>query len=303
LGFAEVFMPIPNDVPVAQRINSPARPTTHPLVRSLKALPRWVYVLAIVAFFLPMFGLRFMSDLSDASKSDNSQRSTAIATATPSGKETDANDSANKSSAIATATPSGKETDANDSANKSSQDAKLGTSERIFGHLAYAEASLSSLRVIARANDGYEIRLKEPAAQAFLQMAAAARTNGIELVPISGFRTVDEQKKLFFDISKQRNQTPAQRAMVSAPPGYSEHHTGYAIDIGDGSAPSSNLSPNFDKTAAFLWLERNAAQFGFELSFPHNNPQGVSYEPWHWRFVGDSDSLSTFYKNQPSARQ
>lgn len=274
-------MPIPNDVPVAQRINSPARPTTHPLVRSLKALPRWVYVLAIVAFFLPMFGLRFMSDLSDASKSDNSQRSTAIATATPSGKETDANDSANKSS----------------------QDAKLGTSERIFGHLAYAEASLSSLRVIARANDGYEIRLKEPAAQAFLQMAAAARTNGIELVPISGFRTVDEQKKLFFDISKQRNQTPAQRAMVSAPPGYSEHHTGYAIDIGDGSAPSSNLSPNFDKTAAFLWLERNAAQFGFELSFPHNNPQGVSYEPWHWRFVGDSDSLSTFYKNQPSARQ
>jgi D-alanyl-D-alanine carboxypeptidase len=90
--------------------------------------------------------------------------------------------------------------------------------------------------------------------------------------------------------------------MVSAPPGYSEHHTGYAIDIGDGSAPSSNLSPDFEKTAAYRWLEQNGAQFGFELSFPPNNPQGVSYEPWHWRFVGDIDSLAIFHKNQPQSQ-
>ncbi|WP_156815650.1 D-alanyl-D-alanine carboxypeptidase family protein [Pseudanabaena sp. PCC 6802] len=265
-------MPIPNDIPVAQRINSPARSATHPFVRSLKALPWWVYILAIVAFFLPMVGMHFMSGRSD-SRNANSQKSTAIAPA---------NSSSDRDPGIDPTTGR--------------------SSEQIFGHLAYAETPLSSLRVISRASDGYEIRLKEPAAKAFLQMAAVARTNGIELVPISGFRTVDEQKKLFFDISKQRNQTPAQRAMVSAPPGYSEHHTGYAIDIGDGSAPSSNLSPDFDKTEAFRWLESNAAQFGFELSFPKNNPQGVSYEPWHWRYVGDSESLATFYKNQPQSQ-
>jgi zinc D-Ala-D-Ala carboxypeptidase len=269
-------MPIPNDIPVAQRISSPARPAVHPLVRSLKALPWWVYVLAIVAFFLPMIGMQFISGLSDASRNASSQRSTAIAPASPSGQDV----SVDKSSA------------------NSSQDAKPGTSAQIFGHLAYAEAPATSLQVIARANDGYEIRLKEPAAQSFLQMTAAARANGIELLPISGFRTVDEQKKLFFEIGKERNQTPAQRAMVSAPPGYSEHHTGYAIDIGDASAPSSNLSPDFDKTEAFRWLESNAAQFGFELSFRKNNPQGVSYEPWHWRYVGDSESLATFHKNR-----
>jgi D-alanyl-D-alanine carboxypeptidase len=262
-------MPIPDDIPVAQRINSSARPATHPLVRSLKALPWWVYILAIVAFFLPMLSLQFISGQSDASRNANSQRSTAIASAT---------------------SPSSQDSGRDNTADKSS--------EQIFGHLAYAEAPQPSLRVIARANDGYEIRLKEPAAQAFWQMAAAARTNGIELVPISGFRTVDEQKKLFFEIGKERNQTPAQRAMVSAPPGYSEHHTGYAIDIGDASAPSSNLSPDFDKTEAFRWLESNAAQFSFELSFPKHNPQGVSYEPWHWRYVGDRESLTTFYKNK-----
>ncbi|MFN9165469.1 MAG: D-alanyl-D-alanine carboxypeptidase family protein, partial [Pseudanabaena sp.] len=52
----------------------------------------------------------------------------------------------------------------------------------------------------------------------------------------------------------------------------------------------------FEKTPAFQWLQNNAAKYGFEMSFPPNNPQGVMYEPWHWRFVGDDDSLATFYK-------
>ncbi|MCY7275262.1 MAG: D-alanyl-D-alanine carboxypeptidase family protein, partial [Phormidesmis sp. CAN_BIN44] len=68
------------------------------------------------------------------------------------------------------------------------------------------------------------------------------------------------------------------------------------IDIGDGNVPATNLSPSFDQTAAFNWLKQNAVRFNFEISFPKNNPQGVSYEPWHWRFVGDRQSLETFYK-------
>ncbi|MEM7758056.1 MAG: D-alanyl-D-alanine carboxypeptidase family protein, partial [Cyanobacteria bacterium P01_A01_bin.40] len=77
---------------------------------------------------------------------------------------------------------------------------------------------------------------------------------------------------------------------------YSEHHTGYAVDIGDGNAPATHLETDFANTAAFRWLEQNALKYSFELSFPPDNKQGVSYEPWHWRFVGDRDSLETFYK-------
>lgn len=127
-------------------------------------------------------------------------------------------------------------------------------------------------------------------------MVQAARAVGVILVPISGFRSVQQQQHVYFDIQAQRGQTVKQRAEVSAPPGYSEHHTGYAVDIGDGTTPATNLSPNFEKTRAFRWLNANAARFHFEMSFPKDNLQGVSYEPWHWRFVGDRHSLETFYK-------
>jgi zinc D-Ala-D-Ala carboxypeptidase len=60
--------------------------------------------------------------------------------------------------------------------------------------------------------------------------------------------------------------------------------------------PGANLNQSFDQTAAFKWLSANAARYSFELSFRQNNAQGVSYEPWHWRYIGDSDSLETFYK-------
>jgi D-alanyl-D-alanine carboxypeptidase len=168
----------------------------------------------------------------------------------------------------------------------------------LFGHHPYQEAPVSQLRTIGRASDGYEIRLREVAAKNFLNMQAAAKAEGVDLSVISGFRTIAEQQQLFFDISKQRNQTPAQRAKVSAPPGHSEHHTGYALDIGDADVPSATLSTSFEKTPAFQWLQNNAAKYGFEMSFPPNNTQGVMYEPWHWRFVGDDDSLVTFYKKQ-----
>lgn len=165
--------------------------------------------------------------------------------------------------------------------------------DRVLGHLAYQEAPESEL--VGISGNG-RIRMRRAAAEKFRVMLKTAQRQGINLVPISGFRTIKEQESLFFGISAQRNQTPAQRATVSAPPNYSEHHTGYAVDIGDGAVPATNLSTNFEKTQAFQWLQANAARYGFELSFPEGNPQGISYEPWHWRFVGDRHSLETFYK-------
>lgn len=177
-----------------------------------------------------------------------------------------------------------------DSVNKEAENNAL------LGHLEYKEAPGSEI-VAVNAN-GKRIRLRKSAGKKFQQMVKDARKAGIRLVPISGFRSVKEQEQLFFDISRQRNQTVAERASVSAPPGRSEHHTGYAVDIGDSAVPATNLSEKFENTKAFKWLEANAAKYGFELSFPKDNPQGVSYEPWHWRFVGDRDSLETFYKGR-----
>jgi D-alanyl-D-alanine carboxypeptidase len=163
----------------------------------------------------------------------------------------------------------------------------------VLGHLAYNEASLEELIPV---NADGKIKMRRSAAQKFQTMVQSAGAMGVILVPISGFRSIQEQEQLFFKVGAQRNQTPAERAALSAPPGYSEHHTGYAVDIGDGAVPATNLSPTFENTKAFAWLQSNAARFGFELSFPRDNLQGVSYEPWHWRFVGDRDSLETFYK-------
>jgi len=167
--------------------------------------------------------------------------------------------------------------------------------DALLKHFPYSEATGSELAPIVA--DG-SLKLRKAAAAEFLAMVDAARMEGVNLVPISGFRSLADQEYLFFQIKAQRGQVSTERSEVSAPPGYSEHHTGYAVDIGDGNVPATHLSHNFERTAAFKWLQANAAYFSFELSFPRNNPQGVSYEPWHWRFTGDRHSLETFYKDR-----
>lgn len=172
-------------------------------------------------------------------------------------------------------------------------------SDNLLGHLPYQEAPETELVPIL---PGSAMRLRQAAAEEFQAMVRAARASGISLVPISGFRSTQDQQHIYFDIQAERGQSVTKRAEVSAPPGYSEHHTGYAVDIGDGNTPATHLNTNFEKTKAFKWLEANAARFHFEMSFPKNNSQGVSYEPWHWRFVGDRDSLETFYKAKNLSR-
>ena len=283
-----------NDIPIAQRLSdlkqSPQKQlvNTNPIARSLQAVPWWGYSLAILAFLSPIVSTRIWFVLNAnatnppqvASSSDKSTQPSAITTVAP----------------FITPTSPATSKSASDSPEVIAKEPE--SPPALFGHHPYAEAPLSQLRTIGRAGDGYEIRLREAAYKSYLSMDAAAKADGVDLVVISGFRTIAEQQELFFEISKQRNQTPAQRAKVSAPPGHSEHHTGYALDIGDGGMQSTHLSPNFEKTAAFQWLQNNAAKYGFEMSFPANNPQGVMYEPWHWRFVGNDDSLATFYKKQ-----
>ena len=67
---------------------------------------------------------------------------------------------------------------------------------------------------------------------------------------------------------------------VNAAPGYSEHHSGRALDI--GTPGYAHLEIEFERSPAFAWLARHAANFGFHMSFPRDNAYGVQYEPWHW---------------------
>ena len=127
-------------------------------------------------------------------------------------------------------------------------------------------------------------------------MIAQAKSENVQLGVISGFRTLADQDYLYFGLKAERGQNARTRAEVSAPPGYSEHHTGYAVDFIDEDRSETHLIESFENTPAFKWLEDNAAYYSFEMSFPKDNSSNVSYEPWHWRYVGNQESLELFYK-------
>ncbi|MGI8933080.1 M15 family metallopeptidase [Leptolyngbya sp. BC1307] len=165
--------------------------------------------------------------------------------------------------------------------------------EQLLNHRHYDTALPQDLVPL---NSKSQIRLR-PAAQAkVVAMIAKAKSEGVQLGIISGFRSLEDQQYLFFDVKAERGETSKTRAEVSAPPGYSEHHTGYAVDFIDESNPATHLEESFETTAAYQWLEQNAAFYNFEMSFPKDSASPLSYEPWHWRYVGDQESLELFYK-------
>lgn len=159
---------------------------------------------------------------------------------------------------------------------------------KLFGHCRHEEADRSKLVSIQGA---YRMELLRPAAaRAFEDMRHAARRDGISLHLVSGFRSVKHQEDLYFGIKAERAQSSKERALVSAPPGFSEHHTGYALDICDETL---SLDESFASTRAYRWLQQNARMFNFEMSFPENGQ--VAFEPWHWRFEGETEAIEAFY--------
>ncbi len=165
-----------------------------------------------------------------------------------------------------------------------------------YGHFPYVEADVNRLILIGSyAQQEYQRfeKLAPEAALALMKLIYAARDDGIWIVPASGFRSVADQDQLFKKQIEKRG-SPEAAAKLSAPPSYSEHHTGYALDVTDGRFPKQDITYDFAKTDAFQWLNRRAKDFGFEMSFTENNSQGVNYEPWHWRFVGSPEALELF---------
>lgn len=117
------------------------------------------------------------------------------------------------------------------------------------------------------------------AAEAWRKMKAAAARDGINIYLVSSFRSILRQRKI---IQKKLDAGQAldEILKVNTAPGQSEHHTGRALDLNTPGCPV--LEEDFAETSAFSWLTQHAADYGFTLSYPPDNPHQVIYEPWHW---------------------
>jgi len=117
------------------------------------------------------------------------------------------------------------------------------------------------------------------AARAFARLREAAREDHVTIDIVSAFRSAEYQLGILRG-KRERGLAIADILRVSAAPGYSEHHSGRAIDL---TTPGfAALEEEFERSPAFAWLRRHAKRFGFALSYPRNNRHGIAYEPWHW---------------------
>lgn len=146
----------------------------------------------------------------------------------------------------------------------------------------FEEVSLSELVVAQLDEAGRPLVLTKQAAQALQAMRTAATKDGVGLLPFSGFRSYLYQKGLL--LAKINKGISIDEILkVLAAPGYSEHHTGEAVDITTHNCPPAEEA--FEATPAHAWLATHASAYGFTESFPRGNPHSLVYEPWHWKFT------------------
>lgn len=132
-------------------------------------------------------------------------------------------------------------------------------------------------------------RLAPGTARDWRAMKSAAAEDGVGLLLVSGFRSIERQLALI-RAKLERGDDIEAILGVNAAPGYSEHHTGKAVDIATpGSRP---LTEDFEHSEAFAWLECHARRFGFHMPYGRGNQYGFAYEPWHWSQLGAARSGS-----------
>jgi len=124
--------------------------------------------------------------------------------------------------------------------------------------------------------------INKEAYEAYLNMKSDIEKEGLNIRIISAYRSYDYQESLYDKYLQKENQKIVDT--YSARPGFSEHHTGLAIDI-------DNEKLDFNKfylTKEFLWMQDNAYKYGFIMRYPKDKEKitGYKYEPWHYRYVG-----------------
>ena len=139
--------------------------------------------------------------------------------------------------------------------------------------------------------------LQTVACNAFLELQKAAAAENVTVWMQSGYRSVSYQTNLYekkTNYYKQQGYDDAKAKEMAAaivnPPGCSEHNCGLAADL--NSPEHTTLDTGFADTAAFRWLCENAEQYGFILRYPKEaeSVTGITYEPWHWRYVGPENA-------------
>lgn len=138
------------------------------------------------------------------------------------------------------------------------------------------------LQSIGLDTQGREQFLAPRAARAWARMRESATHDGVELQVVSAFRSIEYQLGIL-KRKLDRGLSMDEILHVSAAPGFSEHHSGRALDITTPGCAA--LEEEFEKSPAFAWLQKNARCFGFHLSYPRGNRHGIAYEPWHWCWI------------------
>ena len=129
--------------------------------------------------------------------------------------------------------------------------------------------------------------------EAFLDMWEDAHNEGYYLMVSSSYRTYKKQDLVYTDYEDARGTEYADT--IAARPGYSEHQTGYTLDIFEKSNSSQKT---FHETEVYSWLKNNAHNYGFILRYPEDkeNITGYSFESWHYRYVG-IEAANYIYNN------
>lgn len=106
------------------------------------------------------------------------------------------------------------------------------------------------------------------------------------IVPVSGWRSREEQQKIWDDSLEENGISFTQKYV--AVPGHSEHQTGLAIDLGLRQEPLDFICPAFPDSGICRIFREKAAGHGFILRYPAGKEKitGIAHEPWHFRYVG-----------------
>lgn len=128
---------------------------------------------------------------------------------------------------------------------------------------------------------------------AFLDLWNDANQNGYYLMVNSSYRDFAKQTSIFDDYKNRYGTEYAEN--YAAHPGYSEHQTGYALDIVDKNYTSKD---SFTASDSFNWLKDNAYRYGFILRYPSDKESvtGTKFESWHYRYVG-TEVAKYIYEN------
>ena len=153
---------------------------------------------------------------------------------------------------------------------------------------SYKPDDLESIKYYAEDRDPQWRYMRSEAADAFHRMVEAARTEGIDFVMTTAYRSYGFQSILWNNAIGRYGTEEAANQMV-AKPGQSEHQSGLAVDV-SSTENDYQLTESFGDTQAGKWLAANAADYGFILRYAQDKTDvtGYGFEPWHFRYVGET---------------